>query len=172
MRYSLRTLLIILAVLPAIAAFVYWRNYPQLSRAEQIQICNAVLNDLLNNPELTDSRDFYGTLGDKQFALVSYLESGCRWPSWFEPSFSGYKCHRFDENSVVNHSDPRMLGFRLDKFRPLEKIDGLFDGQIIVTITNAGGSGNGGVIGGCNFYFAAERRDGRWGIKFHGALDP
>jgi hypothetical protein len=172
MRYSLRTLLIILTVLPAIAAFMYWKSYPQLSRAEQIQICTALLNDLLSNSELADSRDFYGTPGDTQFALMSYSESGCRWPLWFEPSVPGYKCHRFDENSVINQSDPRLLGFRLDTFSPLEKSEGLFNGQIIVTVTNAGGSGNGGVIGGCNVFYAAEQHKGRWLIEFRGALDP
>jgi hypothetical protein len=172
MRFSLRTLLILLAASPPLAAIVYWKNKPQISRAEQIQICDAVLNDLLNNPDLQDSRDFYGTTGDKQVALVSYSRSDCNWPSFYRPAIPGYIVLRINDGAGRDDSKPRTLGFRLDKFNPWQKTTGIFDAPVCVTIMNAGGSSNGGVVGGCNVFYGLERNSGRWTVQYQGALDP
>jgi hypothetical protein len=172
MRFSLRTLLILLAVAPPLAAIVYWRNKPMFSRAEQIEICEAVVRGLLTNSKLKDSRDFYGTVGDKKVALVTYTRSDCIWPSFYRPKIPGYNFLRINDNAGVDPNGPRILGFRLDEFNPGQKTTGMFDAPVCVTIMNAGGSGNGGVIGACTVFYGLERDGGRWTVRYQGAFDP
>ena len=105
----------------------------------------ALLADVLNNPRLKSTRDFYGTPGDKQFALVN--SEVWTWPKTFRPSVPGYRL------APVRRAGNRLLGIRIDQYQGGE------NDTIKVTFVNAGGDANGAVIGGCTLRYTARPGD-------------
>jgi len=65
-----------------------------------------------------------------------------------------------------------VLGIRIDKFDLTQRQRGLHNVPIVVTLFNAGGSSNGGVIGGCNVFYVPKRVGKRWKVECEGYLDP
>ena len=74
--------------------------------------------------------------------------------------------------SVSFENQNRVLGIRLDKVDLKQMQAGLFDAPIRVCLFNAGGSANGGVIGGCSVYYEPKRVGKRWTVSYQGLLDP
>ncbi len=142
----------------------------ELRKSDEVQqLLQAIVEDVLTNPELKDTRAFYGTPEDKQFALVD--GATVAWPEWFEPSAPGYKIHR-DGSRRLCFFERRLLGISLHKFSLKEKKAGPENAPIEVVVSNAGGSANGAVIGGCTVSYAPRREGNRWVVEFHGAIDP
>jgi hypothetical protein len=131
------------------------------------EILQGIIKDVLTNPGLKDTRDFYGTTGDKMFALVDEGKFG--WPKEFKPDAPGFKLVVPSRNPFVNGR--RVLGIRIDKF-DLEAKPKLFDTPVEVCVFNAGGSANGGVIGGCTIYYIPKRVGKRWKVEYSALLDP
>lgn len=147
-----------------------------LSNADRKAIFDAIIVHVLNDSTLSHTREFYGTKGDRNFALVSNGMYGIPWPDWYTPSVENFDSTRFDEGSSVDHSRPRLLGIRLDKFdlqdNRKDEISHLFEGQIHITLLNAGGNGGDVThIGGCSVYYNAKRDGDKWRVEFVGALD-
>lgn len=140
-------------------------------------IFDALLVHVLTDPVLEHFREFYGTPQDRRFAIVSNGSYGIPWPAWYIPSVDNFESVRVLEGSTAEAGQPRLVGIRLDKFNLDDKPEAdhlvLPDGQIEITILNAGGSGDGlQTIGGCSVYYDAKRSDGKWTVKFKGAFDP
>jgi hypothetical protein len=132
------------------------------------EILQAVVKDVLTNPALKDTRDFYGTAADKTFALVDNEKLG--WPKEFKPDTHGYKLVEARQDPFVNGR--RVLGIRIDKFDLKQRKVGTQDTPIQVCVFNTGGSANGAVIGGCTVYYAPKRVGKRWAVEYDGLLDP
>ncbi len=140
-------------------------------------VYDAILLDVLTNHTFGHSREFYGTPGDKRFALVTGEDYGIPWPDSYAPSVDGYVVSRVLEGAEIDDNSPRLLGIRLDKFNleesPTADEPQLLGGRIAVTLLNAGGSGGGATpIGGCTVYYDAKRDGDKWTIMCQGALDP
>lgn len=145
----------------------------EVKRSDKELILDSVLLDILNNPELNDTREFYGTAEDRRIALVTNRDSGFPWPAEYQPILPGWTVSRVEEGAKRNPDQQRLLGVRLDKFAEQEeKKDQLFEAPIEVTILNAGGSKNGAVIGGCSVYFHPKRVGGKWVVKLAASFDP
>ncbi len=135
-------------------------------------ILDAAIRHTLTDPGLQDSREFYGTRGDKKVALVLFNDR-MSWPDWYRPAVDGYDLTRVDGDMNVDPGSPRLLGIRLDKFNLTEKANQLFDGQIEIVMFNAGGDGGGeSVIGGCTVYYGVKRDGDKWAVECNGWLDP
>jgi hypothetical protein len=135
---------------------------------ETKEILQALVHDVLTRPGLKDSRAFYGTARVATFTLVDGARAG--WPCAFNPKVPGFR------RLFKMHRDPfkdsrRVLGIRLDKFNPKERAT-IFDGPIHVCLFNAGGSANGGVIGGCTVTYEPKRKGKHWTVKMISAVDP
>ena len=108
----------------------------------------------------------------KRLALVSNDNYGVPWPSTYEPDVTGYTIIRTSETNIVDPSSVRVLGVRIDEFP--ESITSRTDPlclRVAVTLMNAGGSKNGGIIGGCSVFYAPKRVKGRWGVTCEGMED-
>lgn len=147
-------------------------------------IFDAVLHHALTDPRLADSRNFYGTPGDRKFALVTNTHYGVPWPDWYIPAVEDFECTRALEGSVTDAMQPRLLGIRLNKFNTDDRtgadtedqaeaeLFSLPDGEIAITLLNAGGNAGGVAIrGGCTVYYDVERDGDEWIVKYIGAID-
>jgi hypothetical protein len=132
------------------------------------EILQAVIADVLTNPDLKKTREFYGTEKDRTLTLVDTAELG--WPKAFCPETHGYKLVQPQRDPFVNGR--RVLGIRLDKFDLKQKKADLSNAPLEICIINAGGSANGAVIGGCLVYYAPKREGDRWTVECVGAIDP
>ena len=143
-----------------------------LKKTDAELILDQVLNDVLTNPRLADSREFYGTPSDQQIALVTSSHYGVAWPESYVPAVEGYSVHRVFEGTAAANQPP-MLGVRIDKLNLEQKESGIFDAPIEITLLNAGGPRNGAIIaGGCSVRYAPKREEGGWVVEYSGALDP
>ncbi|MBI1914254.1 MAG: hypothetical protein HYS12_05890 [Planctomycetes bacterium] len=105
-------------------------------------ILPALLADVLTNPRLKTTRDFYGTPGDKRFALVN--SDAWTWPKDFRPSVPGHR------QAPVRRAGNRLLGIRIDQYQGEENY------PIKLTLLNAGGDANGAVVGGCTLRYTTR----------------
>jgi hypothetical protein len=149
----------------------------QVKRSPKEQILDAVLQDVLTNTGLQDTREFYGTAGDKKVALVSNRDYGEPWPAKYRPDLPGWTVSRVEEGDARDRNKPHLLGIRIDKFSEDDKEQGgPFDAPIAVTVMNVGGDRNGdviaAVIGGCSVYYTPKQVDDKWIVEFGGAMDP
>jgi hypothetical protein len=103
------------------------------------EILQAIVTDVLTNPDLKSTREFYGTKKDKTFTLVDNTDLG--WPKEFKPDTHGYKLIDVPVDPFVRQR--RVLGLRVDKFDLKQKKSDLFDAPIVISLFNAGGSANG-----------------------------
>lgn len=145
----------------------------EVKRSDKELILDAVLLDILNNPELKDTREFYGTAGDRRTALVTNRDYGIPWPAGYQLILNGWTVIRVEEGAKRTPDRQRLLGVRIAKFAEQdEKRDGLFDAPIEVTILNAGGAKNGAVIGGCSVHYHPKRVGSKWVVELVGSSDP
>lgn len=135
-------------------------------------ILNAVARDILMNPAHQSSRDFYGTPGNRELALVSYNNYGVPWPRTYRPNISGYRFSRIADGEPSGYRRPRLLGLRIDKFNLDQKTGQMFDFPIEVTILNAGGNPDGvSHVGGCSVYYMPRATNGTWTAEYRGSVD-
>lgn len=151
------------------------------------QLLEQVLTDILTNPILEDTREFYGTLADRRVALVK--ESPAGWPTKWQPRIANYEIQFLSEKTPVEDfvywhlpagpwivgaarsAWPRLLAIRLDKLNLQPVRD--YDNQISVCLFNVGGDGGeAGVIGGCIVYYTINRKEGNWLAEYAGSFDP
>ncbi len=145
---------------------------------EQKTILDAVLEYVLTDPDLKDTREFYGNPRGHTFTLVDNSISGVAWPQWFRPSLRGFTYIEADDIPTDPNS-ARLLGIQLDKFSMPDGEENtrdersFFDGDIQVTLSNAGGDGGGSIhTGGCIGYFDVVRDEFGWTVKCNGWIDP
>jgi hypothetical protein len=144
---------------PAAAMTLLHQGDP--ARSDRDLILDAVIRDILTNPWLKVVRADYGSPDGKQIALQSLVEDGLCWPGGYHPRVVGYTFVPAPKGPV-DEKKPRMIGLRLDKFRPDEKVSGPFDASIEVVIYNAGGVKDGDPSGGCRLFYTVERRGKEW----------
>jgi hypothetical protein len=132
-------------------------------------ILQAVLTDVLTNPALADTREFYGTPADKTVALVD--GDKLAWPRGFPAKLLGYKAVAPVPSDPFNEQR-RVLGIRLDKFDLKDPKSGPLEGPIEICLFNTGGGANGWVIGGCSVYYRPRRDGKRWTVECLGLIDP
>ena len=132
------------------------------------QILQAIITDVLTNPDFKKSRHFYGTEKDKTLAPI-YLEKW-GWPKEFKPEIHGYSVIPMPQDPFSKQN--RVLGIRIDKFDLKQKKTSLFDTPIEVSLSNVGGSDNGAVIGGLLIHYVPNRVGKRWTVECEGFHRP
>src|SRR5262245_10500132 len=132
------------------------------------EILQAIITDVLTNPDLKDTREFYGTAKDKTVALEDGAELG--WPKGFNPGLHGHTLVRVPVDPFGNQH--RVLGIRLNKFDLTQNKAGQRDAPIEIGLSNVGGSTNGAVIGGCIVWYVPKRVGKHWTVENAGLLDP
>jgi hypothetical protein len=117
----------------------------QIRQGALDSILPALVADVLNNPRLKTTREFYGSPGDKRVALLKNDALDLAWPEKIAvPGFEVTKAER---------AGKRLLGIRLDGFQGPDEKDA---STITITLLNAGGSENGAVIGSCTIRYTAR----------------
>lgn len=137
------------------------------ARSEKVeQVLQAIVKDLLTNPELKSYREFKNRAGKMKFRL----EDGANvaWPDWFNPTVSGYAR---DSRDLSDPDDPELnpghtLVIRLDKFDLSQGKSEIFNTPIVVSFHNPA------FIRGLSVYFALKRDRNRWDVEFHGCHSP
>jgi len=128
------------------------------------EILQAIITDVLTNPDLKDVRESYGSEKGRALALIEGSKLG--WPKQLNPATHGYTL-------LQGPPDPftmprRILGIRLDKFDLKQKIGNGLDAPIQVCITSAAND----VLGGCLLSYIPKRVGNRWTVQCIGGLDP
>ena len=145
----------------------------QAGKSDKEQVLNAILQDVLESDFLKEVRADYGIEGRKEVALVSNADYGAPWPDNFCPVLpEGYQVRRVTEGSFGGQDQPRLLGIRIDKFSIDKTEVELFRETIVITVMNAGGTKNGGIIGGCSVYYVPVRKEGGWVVESTRLEDP
>jgi hypothetical protein len=132
------------------------------------EILQAIITDVLTNPDFKDARKFYGTAKDKTFTLV---DGKLGWPKKLNPETHGYKLVEVPQDPFVNPR--RVLGIELRIFdlkRKQADLGDRGDEVIEICLFNAGGSANGGVMGGCTIHYVPKRVNKRWTVECIGAM--
>jgi hypothetical protein len=132
------------------------------------QILQAVVTDVLTNPDLKGTREFYGTEKDKTVALIDGDTLG--WPKEFNPVTKGYTLVQPSRDPFANQR--RIMAIRIDKFDLKQLNNALWNSPIEVCVFNGGGNANGAVIGGCSVYYEVKKVGKRWTVSYTGLLDP
>ena len=109
--------------------------------------------DVLKNPRLKATREFYGSAGDKRFALVN--SDAWTWPEW--PNVAGY------QHTTPERTGKRLLRIRVDRYQESGKDNA--DRTIAVSLVNAGGSANGAVIGAGTVRYTARPSPKGWIVE-------
>ena len=143
-----------------------------VARCAHEMILDAILRDVVTNPDLQDERNFYGMPYEKHIALVSNPGYGVPWPESYRPQMDGFTVHRVREDAEGREDQPRMLGVRIDKMNLEQRDCGLYNSPIEVTILNGGGTRDGIVGGGCSVYYSPRSEGERWTVTSFGTLDP
>jgi hypothetical protein len=136
------------------------------------EILQTVLTHALTHPELKSTRAVYGTPKDQKLALADFGALG--WPKGFTPQTHGYQLVKTPVDTLEHPR--RVLGISLERFdlkakEPADELLGT-DAPIQITIFNAGGAANGGVIGGCHVGYTARQMGKRWVVEMVSAFDP
>jgi hypothetical protein len=126
---------------------------------------NLAVQDVLTNPELQESRDFYGTSGDSQAILRVWTPD-----KLVAPSVPGWNLKLVDDYPPNDPELHRVLGVRLDKIE--DDPNDPFAKSIELVLDCAMGSKNGGVIGGARIFYKAQRQNDNWTVQCLGVADP
>ncbi|WP_145218410.1 hypothetical protein [Gimesia alba] len=142
---------------------------PPLTAMEINGILQQCLEQILTSADFKRQREFYGTPGSKDVQLVN--SSKTPWPANFHPKVKGYDL-RFAKSNSVDLDGNRILGIRLDKLDVVAPNAGLFDGNIVLALSNVGGTKNGAVNGGCFLNFTVHRQGDNYVAAFSSSFDP
>ena len=105
------------------------------------KITPLLVADVLKNPRLKATREFYGTPEDKRFALLDSAE--WNWPKDLKVEVAGF------ERAEAKRAGNRLLGIRVEGDAP----------RFTVTLVNAGGNANGSAIGACTVHYRVEHSE-------------
>ena len=108
-------------------------------------VLQAVITDVLTNPDLTIIRESYGTAKDKTLALMPSEKIG--WPRDFHPALHGYQ---LVVPNPFDHPRP-VLGIRIDRFGLKEKEADVAPIEI--------------QVGGCSVSYLPKRKGDRWIVE-------
>lgn len=111
--------------------------------------------DVLKNPRLKATRDFYGTAGDQRFALID--SAAWKWDKETTIDVPGA------QRTPATRNGQRLLGIRIDRFHQAEKVGDT--ATLTVTLLNAGGSDNGSVIGNGTIRYRACHTEQGWSAQ-------
>ncbi|MGE3804530.1 MAG: hypothetical protein AB7K24_07645 [Gemmataceae bacterium] len=145
------------------------RSEPQ-QRSEREQLFDALLEELLNTPDLERIRAQYATPGDRRAVLVGQsiieigsepLVSGLPWPAGYVPQVSGWE-FSWDDRNV---DQPRRVAIRIDKFDLDQQKNWAFDTPIQVSLFSVG-SGDAEAVGGVTIYLISEKSEGSWRVQW------
>jgi len=140
---------------------IYIEDEEKESRKQDFgQILPLLIADVLKNPRLKSTRDFYGSPDDKHFALVE--SDTWTWPEKDRLDVPGYQL------VPTERKGKRLLGIRLDKYVEAGKDNR----AITVTLINAGGSANGTVIGGGTIRYTANDGEKGWVVGLDEPAQP
>jgi len=119
------------------------------------EVLPLIVADVLKNPRLKSTREFYGSPGDKRFALVN--SDAWTWPKELQLDVAGHQL------TPAKREGQRLLGIRFDG----NQEPGKANAKPIFTITllNAGGSANGAVVGGCTIRYTARQLEKGWAVE-------
>lgn len=127
---------------------------------EQIQLARLeatlplIVADILKNPRLKSTREFYGSANDNRFALVN--SAAWTWPKNQKLDTPGFQL------TPTNKVGQRMLGIRVERVND----------EITVSLVNAGGSENGAVVGSGTIRYTTRETDKGWLVKLAEGLTP
>jgi len=114
-----------------------------------------IVADVLKNPRLKTTREFYGSPGDKRFTLVN--SDAWTWPKELQLDAAGHQL------TPAKREGQRLLGIRLDGHQEPSKANA--KPIFTITLLNAGGSANGAVIGGCTIRYSARQLEKGWAVE-------
>jgi hypothetical protein len=125
------------------------------------EVLQAIIKDILTNPELKPLHKFYGSPKDKTFSLVDGDKLG--WPLKFTPETYGYKRVEVKPGPFRT---AQLLGISLEKFDLKQKAD-LLNPHIRIYLFNSGSS-----VGsfGIQVPYVARRVGKRWTVE-NGGFD-
>lgn len=119
---------------------------------EQVQLARLeatlplIVADILKNPRLKATREFYGSANDNRFALVD--SAAWTWPKAPKLDTPG---HQVTPANKIGH---RMLGIRVERIND----------DITVSLVNAGGNENGAVVGNGTLRYTTRETEKGWTI--------
>jgi len=113
----------------------------------------ALVADILKNPRLKSTRDFYGSPNDKRLALVN--SSAFPWPVDFWLDVGDHQL------SKAERKGKRLLGIRIDASQNVANDKH----AITLTLLNVGGTENGAVPGGGTIHYIARRARDGWTVE-------
>jgi hypothetical protein len=111
--------------------------------------------DILQNPRLKTTRDYYGTPGDKHFALVN--STAWSWPAKFDSKVAEF------QQIAARQDGQRVLGIRIDSYQEANQTN--TNPMVTATLFNAGGTANGEVIGGCTLRYTMRQNNDTWSVE-------
>jgi hypothetical protein len=162
-----------IAIVDSVLTSSVYDEKPTLSDREVI--LNAVLHDILTNPELETTRNCRGIPGGKVIALST--ASSEPWPTAYVPDVDGFEFWFIDPNRDREPSMPPQLCICLNHFAfpPPDKApkDDMYGGCAIhVGIFNVGGITSKTVKNGCGVFYSVEKLENKWLVTFEGQLAP
>jgi hypothetical protein len=115
----------------------------EIRRGYLDEVLPKLVADVLKDPHLKTTREFYGSPDDTRFALVN--SDAWTWSKEAPLAVAGFQL------TPAKREAQRLLGIRVDKVQFAE--DDKNKSTITLTLLNAGGSTNGAVIGGCTIRY-------------------
>lgn len=144
---------------------------PPLTDAQMRDALRQCVRHALTDPELQSTRDFYGTSGNQDIALVDGPE--VTWPRGLRPSAAGFRFRLNSAKTSAGEESDRMLGIRLLKLDVRAPSAGFFmDGNVALVLTNVGGARNGDAVGGCVVCYIIQREGSTVIARCSGWFDP
>jgi hypothetical protein len=142
------------------------RTYQNI-RSDRDVVLNKVIADVLENPQLEDERVQYSSKASRSVGLVDNKTFQLLWPKDFRPSLQGYSFCTVEEGGKRDKNSPALLGIRLDKLDLTELNIHPFNGNVEVSVLNAGGQKGieNFVLGGTRIYYLAKHTDGGWSVE-------
>jgi hypothetical protein len=129
----------------------------EIRRGTLVSLLPVVVADVLSNPRLKSTREFYGTPGDTRFALLN--GDAWTWPADAKIDIANH------QRTAPQREGKRLLGIRIDQYDSGK-------GTLQVTIRNAGGSDNGAVVGGCTIRYTARSTEKGWTVELAESTEP
>jgi hypothetical protein len=127
----------------------------QIRAGMLMEVLPIIVADVLKNPRLKTTREFYGSPDDKHFALVN--SDAWTWPKELQLDAADYQL------TPAKREGQRLLGIRFDGHQEPGKA--IAKPIFTVTLLNAGGSANGAVIGGCTIRYTARQLEKGWAVE-------
>jgi hypothetical protein len=121
----------------------------EIRRGVLASVVPALVADVLNNPRLKSTREFYGSPGDARFALVN--GDAWTWPADAKLVVAGH------EQVLAQRDGKRLLGIRIDDYDREKDV-------VSVTLVNAGGVSNGAVVGSCALRYTVQSTAKGWSV--------